>query len=69
MSNDWQVDMETRLAFQEQMLTDLNEALVHQQKQYDELSTLCRYLLTRLRELEGSDSGIDAAADEKPPHY
>ncbi|HEY9035477.1 MAG TPA: SlyX family protein [Pseudomonadales bacterium] len=70
MSDEWQVEMETRLAFQEQMLNELNDALVQQQKQSDELATLCRYLLTRLRELEGSDSGGDAAViDEKPPHY
>ena len=69
MSDEWQVDMETRLAFQEHMLAELNDALVQQQKQSEELATLCRYLLTRLRELEGSDGGGDEVTDEKPPHY
>lgn len=68
MSDDWKAEMETRLAFQDQLLADLNDALAQQQKQFDELSVLCRYLLNRVRELEGGDGGEDVA-DEKPPHY
>ncbi|TNF33024.1 MAG: SlyX family protein [Gammaproteobacteria bacterium] len=68
MTEAWKVDIETRLAFQEQMIAELNDALSAQQKQCEELAVLCRHLLNRLRELESGDGG-DTHVDERPPHY
>lgn len=56
------VRIETQLAFQEQTIKDLNDVLYAQQQAIDRLAK-------RVEELLESIPGIDAPANEKPPHY
>ncbi len=60
--------IETKLAHQEALLADLNEALANQQDSIMKLEALCESLRLRVRSL--SDA-LPAAApeDERPPHY
>ena len=62
------IELETRLAFQEQTIQGLNESLIDQQRQIDDL----RRGLERLRERVGA-LGTSAVADPSeetpPPHY
>lgn len=60
------IEIETRLAHQEHLLGDLNDALTSQQAQISSLETLCRSLLERLREVLNDSPGT---VDERPPHY
>lgn len=53
------IELETRLAFQEKTLEELNEVVVHQQQQIDRLEEELSLLTTRLRPLF-------AVADEPP---
>lgn len=61
------VELETRLAYQEATLQVLNEVVTRQQKQIDQLDSLCRQLLDRVAAACGAARGT--AVDEIPPHY
>lgn len=60
------IEIETKLAHQEHLLTELNDVLTSQQAQIVSLESLCTALIDRVRALSESGS---AAGDEKPPHY
>ena len=62
------IDIESKLAHQEQMMTELNIAVTNQQKQLTLLEDLCESLVDRLRSLSDSGPAGDPA-DERPPHY
>jgi SlyX protein len=61
------VDIESKLAHQEHLLTELNTALSSQQQQLTRLETLCETLLDRVRTLSDAAPAGDPA-DERPPH-
>lgn len=68
MSEERFVDLETRLAHQDQMLHELNEVVTDQQSKIMRLEELCRSLVDRVRSLgEGLPAGDPG--DERPPHY
>lgn len=62
------IDIETKLAHQEHLLSALNEALSNQQAQIADLERLCQSLVDRFRALSGSEVG-NGHDDEEPPHY
>ncbi len=68
MSEDRFIDLESRLAHQDQMMNDLNEVVIEQQARIMSLEELCKALLLRVRSvgetLPDSDPG-----EECPPHY
>ncbi len=61
------IELQSKLAFQEQTLNELNNALVSQQQQIDHLQTQIKLYEDRLSEVE--DAAPLAGQDEKPPHY
>ena len=65
------VDLQTRLAFQDLTISELNDVITDQQKQLDRLHEQVRMLKDKLDVLEESvpQPGNPNAADEKPPHY
>ncbi len=62
------VDIETKIAFQDNMIRELNEVVCRQQGQIDELSETCRHLEKQIRSMSGVSTEINPK-DEKPPHY
>lgn len=68
MSEDRFIDLESRLAHQDQMLNELNDVLTEQQVRLMRLEDLCRTLVDRVRSL-GEDMPAGDPADERPPHY
>ena len=61
-------DIETKIAHQEHLLAELNDALSSQQAQLLHLKSLCDTLVDRLRSLaEAVPPGNPL--DERPPHY
>ena len=69
--NELLVDLQTKLAFQDQALSELNEVLVHQQQTIEALQKQLQALNDKLMSLEenlDTNAGINEA-DEKPPHY
>ena len=68
MSEERFVDLETRLAHQDQLLHELNDVVTDQQAKIMQLEELCRSLIDRVRSLgEGLPAG--GPGDERPPHY
>jgi len=69
MSEERLVKIETKIAFQEKTIKDLNDVLCEQQQEIDRLGSICDALMKRFKELSEFTPGIDAPANEKPPHY
>ncbi len=68
MSDDRLVEIETKLAHQDQMLIELNDALAQQQAAITSLEQLCAAIAERLRSLGDGESSAPPE-DERPPHY
>ena len=66
------VTIETKLAYQEDTIAQLNDVVCRQQNQIDALERLTQQLLGRVRDLSAAATQSDSAfsaADERPPHY
>ena len=68
MSEDRLVDIESKLAHQDQLLIELNHVVTQQQEKIMKLEELCRSLVDRVRSM-GDARSADAPQDEQPPHY
>jgi SlyX protein len=68
MSEDRLIDLESKLAHQDQLLNELNDVVTEQQARIMQLEQLSTSLLERVRSI-GESTPDDAAQDEKPPHY
>jgi SlyX protein len=68
MSEERFIDLESKLAHQDQMLHELNDVVTEQQTKIMQLEELCKALIQRAQSagegLPDSDPG-----DERPPHY
>ena len=61
------IALETKLAYQEDAVQQLNAVLLDQQRQIDRLTAANQVLSDRVRTL-GEQPG-DTGAPERPPHY
>ena len=68
MSEDRLVDIESKLAHQDQLLHELNDVVTTQQAKIMQLEQLCQSLVDRVRAI-GEAVPAEAAADDRPPHY
>ena len=68
MSEDRFIDLETRLAHQDQLLNQLNDVVTEQQAKIMQLEELCKALIQRVRSVSAGMSEGDPG-DERPPHY
>ncbi|MGL4979162.1 MAG: SlyX family protein [Plesiomonas sp.] len=60
--------LESRQAFQEVSIEELNKVIVQQQIEIEKLRTQVRFAVTKLREVEASP--VAAQSEETaPPHY
>jgi SlyX protein len=64
-NNDRFIDIEIKLAHQEDLVESLNQRIYEQQKQIDHLETL----LARLAEHVRTRDAAQAPLNERPPHY
>lgn len=62
------IDIETKFAYQEETLFQLNEVIYAQQKQIDQLEATCKQLIGRISEISESRNE-QQSSPEKPPHY
>jgi len=62
------VDIEVKLAHQEQLLIELNDALAKQQESIMTLERLCASIAERFRDMGEAESSA-SPTDERPPHY
>lgn len=61
------IALQTRLAYQEATLRDLNDVITRQQTRLDRLERICRDLAERA--LRAPDLAKGSLEDEVPPHY
>ncbi len=61
------VDLQTRLAFQDQAISEFNDVITDQQQQIDRLREELQLAGDKLKVLE--ESVEISEQDEKPPHY
>jgi len=72
MTDQRLVEIESRIAYQDDTILQLNDVVCRQQDQIDRLEKLTQQLLGRVRDLSANSAGGPAefsAADERPPHY
>jgi len=62
------IEIESKLAHQEDLLVKLDGALTNQQSQLTRLEALCDALIDRLRSSADASPQGDPT-DERPPHY
>jgi len=63
------VKIETKIAYHEQTIKDLNEVVYEQQQEIERLGSICDILVKRIKEFAELTPGNAAPANEKPPHY
>jgi len=68
MSEERFIDLESRLAHQDQLLHELNDVVTAQQAKIMQLDELCRSLIDRVRSI-GDGVATGDEGDVRPPHY
>lgn len=68
---DTLIELQSKLAFQEHTLEELNQVITEQQKQIDRLEQQVLLLRDKCEALEDAQSAPQSGAQqqEKPPHY
>ena len=68
MSEDRLIDIESKLAHQDQLLLELNDVVTEQQARIMQLEQLCSSLVERVQAIGEATTG-DGPQDDRPPHY
>lgn len=68
MNEDRLVDIESKLAFQEDLVEELNKTIYQQQQRIERLEAICEALAKQVRSL-GDARQDGMPANERPPHY
>jgi SlyX protein len=65
------VELEIKVARQDDLMDELNKTVYAQQKKIDELETLCSALARHVKDLRetASETTGGVSALERPPHY
>ncbi|CCN50309.1 Protein slyX [Vibrio nigripulchritudo MADA3029] len=61
-------DLECQLAFQEQTIEELNEALSQQQLLISKMQDQMKYVVGKVKNMDASNMA-DASEETPPPHY
>lgn len=71
MIEDRLVAIETKIAYQEDLVQELNDTVYKQQRKIDQLDAICRSLIDHVRALSEAAEGKPGGnvQDERPPHY
>ena len=62
------LDLDTKLAYQEDLLQELNQVVIKMQQQIDKLELRNQMLRDNLKQIEASLPG-ESNPNEQPPHY
>ena len=66
---DANCSFETKLAYQEDLIEELNKTLYQQQKELGRLKATCESLASHIATLYESAHESKPVANERPPHY
>ncbi|NOT84630.1 MAG: SlyX family protein [Methylococcaceae bacterium] len=67
MSEQRFIELEIKVAYQEDLVQDLNQIVIKQQRQLDRLEATCKMLHERIKNLQ--DTAHEEDVDQTPPHY
>ena len=61
-------EIEIKIAYQEDMVQELNKVVCQQQKKIDQLEETCKLLINHIQDLSGqaTEQGV---INDRPPHY
>jgi SlyX protein len=68
MNDNQIIELEIKIAYQEDLLQALNKIVAQQQQQIDRLEATCRMFNERIKNLSSEGSGSESV-EELPPHY
>ncbi len=68
MNENRLIEIETKLAHQEDLLETLNTVVTEQAAQISRLEELNRSLIDRVKSIADASS-VDSPQDDRPPHY
>lgn len=63
------IELEVKIAYQEDLLESLNRVVAAQQQQLDQLEKVCRALIDRWEQMSSSLAAEASEQYEIPPHY
>ena len=63
------IDLETRLAYQDDAVNQLSDVIARQARQMDALEAALRTLIERVNTLAQREPGKSDPVDDVPPHY
>lgn len=69
MSDNRFIQLETKLAYQEDAAHQLSDVVARQQQQIDALETALQILIDRVQNLSDPSASKGSLMDEVPPHY
>jgi len=69
MSAERLIELETKIAYQEDLLETLNGIVAAQQQQLDQLEKVCRALIERWEYMNDVLKAQSLPEHEVPPHY
>ncbi len=69
MNEERLVNIETKIAFQEDLIEELNKTIYQQQTRLDRLEATCEALARHIASLAEAVNEGKSAANERPPHY
>lgn len=68
MNEERLINIETKIAYQEDLIEELNKTVYQQQLKIDRLEAICRSLANHIESLTAAkNEGMPA--NERPPHY
>jgi SlyX protein len=68
MTEERLVNIETKIAFQEDLIEELNKTVYQQQQKLDRLEAICGTLARHIQSM-AEPGGDSRTANERPPHY
>lgn len=68
MNDDRLIELEIKVAYQEDLLQTLNNIVSEQQQQIQRLEATCQLLYDRINSLVGDNNRVESV-NEIPPHY
>jgi SlyX protein len=63
------VNIETKIAFQEDLIEELNKTIYQQHKKLERLEATCEALARHIASLAESLNELTPGGSERPPHY
>ena len=68
MNEERLIELETKFAYQEKSLDELNKVIYSQQKQIDQIEKALKTIVSKVKD-SADQSSLSKDIDEKPPHY